>query len=95
MKTYPTANIRNVALVGHSGSGKTTLVEALLVRAGAIPRAGRVDDGTTVSDTEPEEVKRKISLSLAVAPVEWEGPQASTSSTPPATPTSWARSRRP
>ena len=72
MKTYPTANIRNVALVGHSGSGKTTLVEALLVRAGAIPRAGRVDDGSTVSDTEPEEVKRKISLSLAVAPVEWE-----------------------
>ncbi len=72
MKTYPTANIRNVALVGHSGSGKTTLVEALLVRAGAIPRAGRVDDGSSVSDTEPEEVKRKISLSLAVAPVEWE-----------------------
>ena len=76
MKTYPTANIRNVALVErHGGSGKATLVEALLVRAGAIPRAGRVDDGSTVSDTEPEEVKRKISLALAVAPVEWEGHQ--------------------
>ncbi len=73
MKTYPTANIRNVALVGHSGSGKTTLVEALLARSGAIARIGRVEDGTTLSDTEPEEVKRRISLSLAVAPVEWEG----------------------
>ena len=73
MKTYPTANIRNVALVGHSGSGKTTLVEALLARSGATARIGRVEDGTTLSDTEPEEVKRRISLSLAVAPVEWEG----------------------
>jgi elongation factor G len=73
VKTYPTANIRNVALVGHSGSGKTTLAEAMLARAGAIPRIGRVEDGTTVSDIEPEEIKRRISLSLAVAPVEWEG----------------------
>jgi elongation factor G len=73
VKTHPTANIRNVALVGHSGSGKTTLVEATLLRSGAVPRAGRVDDGSTVSDTEPEEIKRKISLSLAVAPVEWDG----------------------
>ncbi len=73
MKTHPTANIRNVALVGHSGSGKTTLVEALLARSGATPRTGRVEDGTTVSDTEPEEIKRKISLSLALAPIEWDG----------------------
>ena len=73
MKTYPTANIRNVALLGHSGSGKTTLVEALLARSGATPRLGRVEDGTTVSDTEPEEIKRRISLSLAVAPIEWGG----------------------
>jgi elongation factor G len=82
VKTYPTANIRNVALVGHSGSGKTTVVEALLVRAGAIPRAGRVDDGSTVSDTEPEEIKRKISLSLTVAPVEWEGHKINLLDTP-------------
>jgi elongation factor G len=82
VKTYPTANIRNVALVGHSGSGKTTLVEALLVRAGAIPRAGRVDDGSTVSDTEPEEIKRRISLSLAVAPVEWENHKINLIDTP-------------
>jgi len=73
VKTYPTANIRNVALVGHSGSGKTTLVEALLARSGATPRTGRVEDGTTVSDTEPEEIKRRISLSLALAPIEWDG----------------------
>ena len=73
MKTYPTANIRNVALVGHSGSGKTTLVEALLARSGATPRIGRVEDGTTASDTEPEEIKRRISLSLALAPIEWDG----------------------
>jgi len=79
---YPTANIRNVALVGHSGSGKTTLVEALLVRAGTIARAGRVDDGSTVSDTEPEEVKRRISLSLAIAPVEWEDHKVNLIDTP-------------
>ena len=82
VKTYPTAKIRNVALVGHGGSGKTTLVEALLARAGAIPRIGRVEDGTTVSDTEPEEQKRKISISLALAPFEWEGHKINLIDTP-------------
>lgn len=82
MKTYPTANIRNVALVGHSGSGKTTLVEALLARSGATPRTGRVEEGTTVSDTEPEEIKRRISLSLAVAPIEWDGHKINLIDTP-------------
>ncbi|HEY8718036.1 elongation factor G [Pengzhenrongella sp.] len=66
-----TPRIRNVALVGHSGSGKTTLVEALLLRAGDITRAGRVEDGNTVCDFEAEEIKRGISLSLAVAPFGW------------------------
>ncbi len=71
VKSYTTDKIRNVAVLGHGGSGKTTLVEALLLRAGAIVRTGRVEDGNTVSDTEPEEIKRQISLSLAVAPLEW------------------------
>ncbi|QTE29577.1 elongation factor G [Pengzhenrongella sicca] len=66
-----TPRIRNVALVGHSGSGKTTLAEALLLRAGVITRAGRVEDGSTVCDFEAEEIKHAISISLAVAPFEW------------------------
>jgi len=72
VKSVPTERIRNVALVGHGGSGKTTLAEALLFVSGAIPRAGSVDDGTTVCDFDPEEQKRSISVSLAVAPIEWE-----------------------
>ena len=71
MQSYPTEKIRNVALVGHGGCGKTTLAEALLSRAKAIPRTGRVEDGSTVCDTEPEEHKRGISMSLALAPFEW------------------------
>lgn len=71
MKRYATGQIRNVALVGHSGTGKTSLAEALLHRAGAISRMGRVEDGTTACDFDPEEQRRGISLSLAVAPFEW------------------------
>ncbi len=71
MPSYPTEQIRNVALVGHGGSGKTTLAEALLVQAKAITRAGRVEDGSTACDTEAEEHKRGISLSMALAPFEW------------------------
>jgi elongation factor G len=73
LKAYPPAAIRNVALVGHGGSGKTTLTEALLHSAGAIGRPGRVEDGSTVSDFEPEEQKRNLSISVSVAPIEWEG----------------------
>ncbi len=64
----PPAGIRNVALVGHNGSGKTSLAEALLFATGAIPRRGKVDDGSTVSDFEPEEIKYRMSLSLALIP---------------------------
>lgn len=73
-----TPTIRNVALVGHSGVGKTTLAEALLHRAGAIPRLGKVEDGSTTCDTEPEEIKRGISLSPAIAPFEWKASDGTT-----------------
>jgi len=73
VKSFPPAQIRNVALVGHGGAGKTSLAEALLFCAGAINRLGRVEDGTTTTDFDPEEVRRNISLSLALAPLEYGG----------------------
>jgi elongation factor G len=82
MKSYPTEKIRNVVLVGHGGAGKTTVAEALLARSGAITRAGRVEDGTTVCDTEPEEHKRHLSMSLALAPFEWLGHKVNLVDTP-------------
>src|SRR6187397_4761 len=63
MKVYDAPNIRNVAFVGHSGAGKTQLISALLFDAGAINRLGRVDDGTTVTDYDEEEISRKHTLS--------------------------------
>jgi elongation factor G len=66
--SYPPSRIRNVALVGHNGAGKTTLAEALLFTHGATKRQGRVEDGSTVCDFEPEEIKRHLSVSLAMAP---------------------------
>ncbi|RPK34055.1 elongation factor G-like protein EF-G2 [Streptomyces sp. ADI93-02] len=67
------ASLRNVVLVGHSGSGKTTLVEALALTAGALNRAGRVEDGTTVSDHDEIEQRRRRSVQLSLVPVEWDG----------------------
>jgi elongation factor G len=72
MQQYPTDRIRNVALVGHGGVGKTTLAEALLHRAGVTTRAGTIEDGNTITDTEPEEIARRMSISLAIAPFEWQ-----------------------
>ena len=71
MKAYDTGSIRNVAVIGHSGAGKTQLVAALLFAAGATPRLGRVDDGTTVTDYDDEEIARKHTLSASLAYAEW------------------------
>jgi elongation factor G len=71
MNEYKADRIRNVALIGHSSSGKTSLAEALLFNTGATTRLGRVDDGNTVSDFDPEEQRRKISISTSVVPCEW------------------------
>ena len=72
-KSADLPHLRSVVLAGHSGAGKTTLAEALLFRTGAISRLGRVEDGTTSLDTEPEAQKRRISLSLGVASLDDEG----------------------
>ncbi|HKY22319.1 MAG TPA: elongation factor G [Vicinamibacterales bacterium] len=71
MKVYDAANIRNVALVGHSGSGKTQLASAALFDAGAVNRLGKVDEGTTVTDFDEEEIARKHTLSASLAYAEW------------------------
>jgi elongation factor G len=73
VKSYPTDRVRNILIVGHGGAGKTSLVEAVCHATGATNRLGRVEDGTTVTDFEPEETRKHISVSLAVAPVEHDG----------------------
>ncbi|HSP46811.1 MAG TPA: elongation factor G [Clostridiaceae bacterium] len=72
MKEYSIKNLRNVGIIGHSGSGKTTLSEALLYYTNSIDRMGRVEDGTTTSDFDPEEKKRQISLQASVAPFAYQ-----------------------
>jgi elongation factor G len=72
MKVYDAANIRNVAVVGHGGCGKTQLVSAMLFSAGMVNRLGAVDDGTTVTDYDPEEIARKHTLSTSLAYAEWK-----------------------
>ncbi len=82
MKFFKTDDIRNIALVGHGGEGKTTLAEAMLFSSGAIDRQGRTEDGNTVMDFDPEETKRHISISTAVASVEWKGAKINLVDTP-------------
>ena len=72
MKKYLAQNIRNIAVAGHSGRGKTTLCEAMLYISKASDRLGRVSDGTTVMDFDPEEKKRGASVMASVAPLEWK-----------------------
>ena len=72
MKVYDAASLRNVAIVGHGGCGKTQLVSTLLFAAGAVNRIGRVDDGTTVTDFDEEEIARKHTLSSSLAHAEWQ-----------------------
>ena len=79
---YTSDHIRNVLVAGHSGAGKTSLVEAMVYVAKGSDRLGRVEDGNTVCDFDPEEAKRRASLSLAVAPVEYEGVKINLLDTP-------------
>jgi elongation factor G len=82
MKEFPPAQIRNVALVAHGGTGKTSLSEAMLFRAGVINRLGHVEEGTTSSDFDPDEIKRKISVNLSLLPLEWTGVKINLIDTP-------------
>ncbi|MDK1010253.1 MAG: elongation factor G [Actinomycetota bacterium] len=82
MKVFPPEKIRNVALVGHSGSGKTSLAEALLFHAGAISRIGTVEAGNTVMDYDPEEHERGTTITMALAPFEWQGHKINLIDTP-------------
>lgn len=72
MKQYSAKNIRNVALVGHAGTGKTSLAEAAFFLSGKSDRLGKILEGNTVCDFDPEEIRRKASVSLALLPVEWK-----------------------
>src|SRR5437867_1854261 len=74
--------VRNVGVVGHGGVGKTSLVEALLFAAGAVTRLGKVDDGSTTTDFDPDEIKRKISINTAVAYCDWKGHRITLVDTP-------------
>jgi elongation factor G len=82
VKVYPSEQIRNVALLSHSGAGKTTLAEALLFDTGAIQRFGRVEEGTTTSDYDPDEIKRHTSLSTSLLPCEWRNNKINIIDTP-------------
>lgn len=82
MYDFNTRNIRNVCLMAHGNAGKTTMCEALLHKAGAIDRRGRITEGSTISDYDPEEIKRRISISTSVAPIEWKGVKINIVDTP-------------
>ena len=72
MNQYQAKNIINLAVAGHGGAGKTSLAEAMLYLAGVSDRRGKVGEGNTVCDYDPEEIRRKASISAASAPLEWK-----------------------
>ena len=82
MKVYPASEIRNVAVVGHNDTGKTSLVSQLLFDAGATTRLGRIDDGTTTTDFDQDEIDRKHSISAAIAFAEWKNTKVNLLDTP-------------
>lgn len=82
MKMYPINDVRNVCILGHGGSGKTSLTESMLYLGGACDRLGKVADGNTVSDHDSEEIKRKISISTSVAPLDWKNTKITILDTP-------------
>src|SRR6059058_2466766 len=82
MKVYDAASIRNIALAGHSGSGKTQLASAILSDSGMVNRFGKVDEGTTITDFDDEEIARKHTLSASLAYVEWNKQKINVIDTP-------------
>ena len=82
MNVYKTEDVRNVVLLGHGGCGKTTLVEAMAYVSGAISRQGKVDDGSTLSDFDKEEIKRQFSINTSVVPIVWENTKLNILDTP-------------
>ena len=82
MKDYRTEQLRDVGLFSHGGAGKTSISEAMLYSAGVVNRLGRVEDGTTTSDYEPEEVRRHISVQLSLLPLEWKNTKINLIDTP-------------
>ncbi|HEX6484743.1 MAG TPA: elongation factor G [Ktedonobacteraceae bacterium] len=82
MKVYTAEHIRNVALISHVGAGKTSLVDASLYDSGAVTRQGKVDEGSSISDYDPDELKRRMSLNAKVLPVEWKNTKINFIDTP-------------
>lgn len=82
MKDFTSDKIRNVCMISHGGAGKTTLTEAMLFNSGALERFGRVEEGTTTSDFDPEEIKRKNSTSTSICPCEWNDHKINVIDTP-------------
>src|SRR5579883_1410954 len=82
MKVYSAEHIRNVALISHVGAGKTSLIDSALYDSGAATRQGKVDEGSSLADYEPDELKRRMSLHTKVLPVEWKDTKINLIDTP-------------